>query len=173
MYVCWTNHYWQTSALFRKSDLLCCNRRRLLATNRTYMADFRFLNNKMFTFTYTEHMYSASLILWPITSLSLILLWKPLMFFNWWIKVIFGGENVIVFSIIHFRKVANVAFNDLPSSRSCGGRYSCDVCTKNGVFLQAAKVFCTVCSLMYCAKHEKVGDCFVHLASLSPQSLLE
>ena len=54
------------------------------------------------------------------------------------------------------REVANVAFDDLPSSRSGAGRYSCDVCTKNGVYLQDAKVFCTICCLKYCADHEKV-----------------
>ena len=58
--------------------------------------------------------------------------------------------------MIFHREVANVAFNDLPSARSGGGRHSCDVCNKNGVFLKAAKVFCTFCSLMYCAEHEKV-----------------
>ena len=67
-------------------------------------------------------------------------------------------------SLKHCRKVANVAFNDLPSSRSGGGHYSCDVCTKNGVFLQVATVYCTVCSLMYCAEHEKVGVLFVWLS---------
>ena len=73
----------------------------------------------------------------------------------------FAEVRMLKHSPKHCRKVANVAFNDLPSSRSGGGRYSCDVCTKNGVFLQVATVYCTVCSLMYCAEHEKVGVLFV------------
>ena len=56
-----------------------------------------------------------------------------------------------------------MAFDDLPSARSGNGRHSCDVCNKSGVFLKAAKVFCTFCTLMYCAEHEKVRELNLNL----------
>ena len=71
-----------------------------------------------------------------------------------WIKL--GVVNSLLILCYNCREVANVAFDDLPSSRSGRGRYSCDGCTKNGVYLQASKVFCTICCLKYCADHEKV-----------------
>ena len=59
-----------------------------------------------------------------------------------------------------------MAFDDLPSARSGKGRHSCDVCNKNGVFLKAAKVFCTFCTLMYCAEHEKVREFYLSKTSI-------